>query len=148
MKKLIDTRGAMTAIGKLLAEKKNKLAEYYAFEQDNSFFDIPEEDAKTLIEEKAILKKEVRILDYYLIDIEEIQKAYQQKISENRTLELHDWCLMQALKKNHNDLLMENVKFLKETLYQGMINEGASDYLAKLSIISFLNAFVRKNYIY
>ena len=148
MKKLIDTKGAMTAIGKLLAEKKAKLSEYYVWEQENSFFDLPEEDSKTLIEEKASLKKEVRIFEYYLIDVEEIQKAYQAKMAQLRTMELYDWALMQALKKNHNDLLMENARFLKETLYEVMIKEGASDYLAKSSLILFLTAFIRKNYIY
>ena len=148
MIRLIDTNGTMTAISKLLADKKKKLSEYYTFEQENSLFDLAEEDAKNFIEEKETLKKEVKTLDYYLLDIEEVQMAYQRRMSKERTSSLHEFCLLSALKRKNNEELMEQVRDMKDVLYESMISGGASDYLAKTSVLFYLNAFVRKHYIH
>ncbi len=144
----MSLQNTKTAINKLLAEKKAKLSEYYAFERDNSYFDLPEDKAKSIIEEKKAIKKEVATLEYYLIDIDSIKVAYAKKLASLESLNLCEKLQLQDFKKAHNEELMANMLFLKEQMYRSMMQYNSDEKKVKSFIIEFINAVTRQSYIF
>ena len=147
MSGIIQISNTKSAISKLLAEKKKKLADYYAYERDNSYFDISEEDAKSIMAEKNALKKEVRTLEYYLVDVDNIKKEFAEKIVKIDRLNLAEKLQLQDFKKAHNEELMANMLFLKEQMYCSMMQYNSDENQVKSFIIEFINAVTRQSYI-
>ena len=119
-----------TQIGKLLAKKKKDLSEYYDFERDNSYFDISEEDAKEIIAEKNELKKEVKILDLYLLDLAKVASElpkYANKGNKLTLMQKIDLYVPEALVEYEQKLEDAKIQSLKDRIEIALLESRLKD---------------------
>ncbi len=154
-------QGSKNAISKLLADKKKKLNEYYAFERDNSYFDVDAEDAKIVIEEKSELKKEIKTLELYLLDLAKVSNDFTEKIKDRNCLDLVERVNYYVSEQRIKDVGLQNMalkveihlltnkvkeaKIIIDTLVSGIVNDNTAEIYGEIitSLYKKINEYER-----
>ena len=139
-------KDSKTQIGKLLAKKKKDLGEYYEFEREQSYFDISDEDAKEIIEEKKELKKEVKILDMYLLDLAKVANElpkYANKGNKLTLMQKIDLFVPEALVEYEQKLEDAKIQSLKDRIEIALLRSQVKD--AKMTIDVLVSEIVNDN---